>query len=362
MYVDSGANRVGIGNASPTSALLVTGDIKATTDLTAGNNLYVEGGNIINTSGNIALQSSGTGSPAITMSNDCEVLGVLTMSGDAHVALGTAASPTTVNAVISVNGTTVQELTPTGVIMTKKLATSYHEMAFKEVTADYTIDDGDYVIMCNSASDLTVSLDLSTSYNFETGYMQEYYVSNANTGKVTISCTGTETFVDGLEHVHMKYKGDDVHLGLGASGWARISDIDVVTKASTSTNQSIATETAIDFETTDIQNCEDAIEHASATSDRITVHRDGLYDIDGSISIDSTGGAMRWQAYAFIAVDGNELEDTKVRTGNYQSEDGFLHVATTVELDAGNYVELKSDATNLTGNVVSGWFRVKGRI
>lgn len=102
--------------------------------------------------------------------------------------------------------------------------------------------------------------------------------------------------------------------------------------------------------------------YTSGASARYTILATGSYKMSYLIDIDSTGGGT-WNATSHIYRNGGELASTEVRTGNYGNEDqSMAFIPTYIDLTAGDYVDLRVDQNNLTGNLIHSVFNIELRV
>jgi len=99
-----------------------------------------------------------------------------------------------------------------------------------------------------------------------------------------------------------------------------------------------------------------------ASFTRVWIGTTGTYKVNYTIAIDSTGGST-WQAVSYVYKNGIEVTETQARNTNYGNEDGNLILSSTyIDLVAGDYVDLRIDQNNLTGNLVHSMFNLELRL
>ena len=98
------------------------------------------------------------------------------------------------------------------------------------------------------------------------------------------------------------------------------------------------------------------------TYTRVWILADGDYELSYTIDIDSTGGST-WNATAQVYKNGVALGTTQTRSGNYGNEDQSMALPKVHEtLSAGDYLDVRINQNNLTGNMVHHMFNVEIRL
>ena len=78
---------------------------------------------------------------------------------------------------------------------------TYINQTFLEVTESTTLTSYRYMVMCNSATDITVTLPAAN-----TMINKNFIIYNAGAGNVTIACTGTETLQGSASFPMLQYE------------------------------------------------------------------------------------------------------------------------------------------------------------
>ncbi len=124
-----------------------------------------------------------------------------------------------------------------------------------------------------------------------------------------------------------------------------------------------SSETAIPWDTEHSNNNTELLEWSSSTNpERLTVRTAGSYKLSFGVDIDSTGGST-WNCTATVFKNGVEVDHLSVRSGNYGSEDQSMSfIPTYITLAEDDYIEVRLDQNNLTGNLLSGTLNIEMRL
>jgi len=222
----------------------------------------------------------------------------------------------------------------------------------------------DFVLIGDITSgDVTVNLPLTPTL-VNDGFFHEYYVScaGAGTNVMRVNTASGEAFLLGYNEIDLKV-GQTAHLGStrNAGQWYTIKNINVSSQARraaiwASTNFTAATATP--FDTTDIQDNTEIIEHSTVSNpSRITAKTPGRHFVSYIVDIDSTGGGS-WSCTVNVRKNGTTtIPGTGITFGNYQTEDTSASIPTiALDLVADDYLELVISQTGLTGNLRSAVF------
>ena len=233
-------------------------------------------------------------------------------------------------------------------------------------SADYTITvndirSGKVIVADTSSGDVTFTLPALSTLPSD-GLIRTFAIGhNVGSNNVIIKTNTSDNFVyatvsktidlgHGFFHFTIggMYNGTtgrwglQSHTNLHASGhrdasWA-------------SSNFSSLTVVPLDSEA--YNNNDELLIYTSGASARYTVKTAGRYKVSYFINIDSTGGST-WNVTSYIYKNGSSIETSEVRGGNYGNEDDSLtSVPFYVDLVADDYVDLRVDQNNLTGNLI----------
>ena len=120
--------------------------------------------------------------------------------------------------------------------------------------------------------------------------------------------------------------------------------------------------TVVPFDSEAYNNQSELLVYTSGAAARYTVLDSGRYKISFQIDIDSTGGST-WNAEAHVYKNGSAVESLQARTGNYGAEDQSMScIPSYVDLNAGDYIDLRIDQNNLTGNLVHAMLNIEIRL
>lgn len=236
------------------------------------------------------------------------------------------------------------------------------------ITSDYTLVSSDQVLFVNT-TDREVVITLPYATNFPSdGYLRQFDIMhNMGSSNVQIKTTGTERFAYGNSFFNLgkhifSFTIGTVHVGANAY-WGLRRNLTVSGSAhreASWASANFSSMTAIPFDNTYSETQYEIINvRPTGYNKRITVGTAGNYELSYMIDIDSTGGGT-WNATSRIYKNGVAVDDTSVRTGNYGNEDqSMCYIPTYMDLEAGDYLELRIDHNNLTGNLVHGVLNVK---
>ncbi len=193
----------------------------------------------------------------------------------------------------------------------------------------------------NFSSVTTIPLD-NEEYNNQNELL---HYQEASAGTITAFADGGSGQVTVTDATHGLSENDRVTI----SGTTNYNGTFKVTNVTTNT-----------FEITDTWVATDTGSWVSYT--RVWIGTDGQYSIGYMIDIDSTGGST-WNATSWLYKNGIVLANTEVRTGNYGSEDqSMAFIPTYISLSEGDYIDLRIDQNNLTGNLVHAVLNIEIRL
>ncbi len=137
--------------------------------------------------------------------------------------------------------------------------------------------------------------------------------------------------------------------------WSIVRNLTVKASAHRNANwasSNFSSSAIVPWDDEEYNNQSELLVYTSGTSSRYTVQATGTYKVNYTIDIDSTGGGT-WNATSQVYKNGSALDNTQVRTGNYGNEDQSMCLPCTyVSLVVGDYIDLRIDQNNLTGNLV----------
>lgn len=245
-----------------------------------------------------------------------------------------------------------------------------HKQGIISKTAAYTYQPGDGILLVDTtAGEVVITLPAITAWPDEAyrHVIPIVHVAGANNLKVILS--GAEEFAWGNTYFNLgtALKGFDfAAIRNGAMQKYGILR-NITLKASAHRDAAWAaanfsSQTIIPWDSEEYNNQPEFFIYTSGASARYTVLAAGSYKLSYMIDIDSTGGST-WNAESHVFKNGVELDNTEVRTGNYGSEDQSMAlISTYVDLAAGDYVDLRINQNNLTGNLVNSAFNIEIRV
>jgi len=239
------------------------------------------------------------------------------------------------------------------------------------VSADYTLLATDQILMVDTtAAEVVITLPLSSS--FSSGVWRNFIINHTKgTNNVKIICSGTETFVYGNTWFDLGSHPYSFTIGTFNNGvsssWGLVRNVTVKASVRRDTNWSAAnfsSITAIPFDV-EAYNSQDELmitDIGGANTSRLEVLNTGTYKVSYGLDIDSTGG-FTWNLTAQLYKNGVAVSHTDVRTGNYGGEDSSLSfIPSYIDLVAGDYLELRINQNNLTGNLVGATLNLEIRL
>ena len=239
----------------------------------------------------------------------------------------------------------------------------------KNITADYTIQEDDSVLLIDTTNgDVTITLPKSSS--FSEGIWRHFilnHIKGANS--VLIESDATESFVFGNQNFDLGSQFFSFTLGTLNTGtlssWGIVRNITIYAEAELSSPwnaTNFTTDTVIPFDGETGNNNIELLEFDSGGAGSYTVLTDGIYKIGYSIDIDSTGGST-WNLTAGIYVNDNLVAGTEHTTGNYGGEDNTLiQPHKNITLSSGDIVQVKVSQNNLTGSITYATFPIEIRL
>jgi len=223
--------------------------------------------------------------------------------------------------------------------------------------------DGTDSTGAETSQDITITLPDPTGLPFNDGLIKGmFYVGKmSTTGTVSVVCAGTPaTFMDGVDSVLITGKMQQATLAVVnaslAATWMRISQIlDVlqIRRSATWAATNFATAASIPFDTEDEAGNPDISDWISGTNpERVTIHADGIYKINGHMSFDYTGQG-EYAVTAYLTKDGTEIPGTRIEGGSYKSSTAITLDMITVTLSDEEYIEWKVIHSGFVGNLDS---------
>jgi len=236
----------------------------------------------------------------------------------------------------------------------------------RSVDGDTDLDIGtDTVIGVDStAGPVVVTLPLASTAPAD-GFLREFYVWHAaGTNLVTIQLSGADTFPPGNTKILLPFAGNVAHLGVVPNQWGSITAQSIYTQIGR-TNTWAAVNfggggAAVPFDAEYFEVNDEIIEWDPAQPTRLVVKTPGVYEFGYWYSIDSTGGAT-WNCISFLRKNGvDQLNESRIVTGNFGGEDDGSSVGpVNLQLAANDYIELFLSQTNLTGNLLQATLTAK---
>ena len=242
--------------------------------------------------------------------------------------------------------------------------------AIEVKTSSFTYAVGDPIPLINTTSgDVTMTLPAITDWDDEAFRHEIELAHVAGENDVIIQLDGAETFAWGNTYLNLGSALKGFIVGAVNYGsfqkYGILRNITVRAEAHREANwaaSNFSSMSIIPWDSEPVNTQDEIFAYTSGTSGRYTVLTAGDYDISYTIDIDSTGGGT-WNATSQVYKNGSALDNTEVRTGNYGSEDQSMCLpTTTVTLAANDYLDLRIDQNNLTGNLVHSIFSIRIRL
>lgn len=233
------------------------------------------------------------------------------------------------------------------------------KIEFKSSNFTYAVGDPIPIIDTTSGN-VTVTLPPITDWDDEAYRSEIELAHSSGTNDVIVQLSGAETFAWGNTYFNLgsafkgftfaairngsttKYgilRNITVHAsGHRAASWA-------------STNFSSMTIIPLDGE--DYNNQDELLVYTSGASAKYTMLAAGDYYVSYYVIIDSTGGST-WNATVQLYKNGSSLGTAySMRGGNYGNEDDSVTLPRKeLTLAASDYIDLRIDQNNLTGNLI----------
>ena len=239
--------------------------------------------------------------------------------------------------------------------------------------ADYTVTVQDiiqgYVIVCDTtASDVVITLPLLSTLPADSILRSFAIGHSAGDYDIILMTNATDSFVYSsvsksfnLGHAKFHFTLAGVNTG-SAARWGFQNNVTIKCSGHRDSNwaaSNFSSMTIIPWDAEAYNNNTDLLKYTSGASARYTVKTNGSYKLSYFINIDSTGGGT-WNATATIYKNGVAVDTSEVRTGNYGSEDQTMAcVPFYLDLVEDDYVDLRIDQNNLTGNLVHSVFNME---
>ena len=233
----------------------------------------------------------------------------------------------------------------------------------------YSVGDPIPLIDTTSA-DVTMTLPAITAWDDEPYRHEIELVHSAGGHNVIVKLNGTETFAWGNTYFNLgsALKGFTlaaIHNGaMQKYGILRNVTINAAARRNASWSaSSFNSMTIIPMDGEMYNNQSELLTYTAGTGFRYTVLATGDYYINYKIVIDSTGGGT-WNATSEVFKNGVTLgKDYQMRGGNYGNEDDSMTFPRTkLTLAAGQYIDLRIDQNNLTGNLILATLSIEIRL
>lgn len=237
----------------------------------------------------------------------------------------------------------------------------------KFITSNYTLTSNDQIVLVDtSEGDVIITLPSVKSFPAD-GYLRKFeIIHNLGSGNVQIKTTGTDKFPYGNTYFNLgkqffSFTFDAVNRGSNAS-WMPNNNVTVTGIARRNSSwdaDNFTTMTAIPFDDTKEESQSEIIDVSpTGYNTQIKVGTSGRYEISYMININPTDSS--WNASAQIYKNGIALDRTSVKTENHGSAEQSMHlIPTTIDLKAGDYLELKIAQDNLFGSIDEAVLNVK---
>lgn len=245
----------------------------------------------------------------------------------------------------------------TGLVNDLNLPSSYPAVA-KNVSYTMNPINESLILTYQTTNDITITIPESSSMPND-GKVRECLIYDlGGTGKVFIETSGTDTFQNGATRLQLTRAGDFFRFGIAypnlGQGIATLNSKSVHERLRYNTTwaaANFATATPVPFNTVDLETDPNILEQDGVNPSRLNIKTTGVHELGFSLAVDSTGGAT-YNVNAYLRVNGSTIiPGTNIITGNYGGEDQSMSIASIdYVLNAGDYVELVLDHTNLTGN------------
>ncbi len=237
------------------------------------------------------------------------------------------------------------------------------------VSADYTLLETDQILMVDTTAD-EVIITLPLSSWFSSGVWRNFIINHIKwDNNVKIVCSWAEIFNYGNTYFNLwtHYYSFTIwtfnNWTISTRGLVRNTTVKASAHRDANWASSNFSSTAIVPRDAEHYNNQDEIlVYTSWASARYTVLTTGTYKVSYTIDIDSTGGST-WNATANVFKNWVALDNTETRTGNYGSEDQSMALPCQyISLTAWDYIDLRIDQNNLTGNMVHSMFNIEIRL
>jgi len=239
-------------------------------------------------------------------------------------------------------------------------------------SSDYTYAPGDGILLVNStAGAVTVTLPAITTWADSAYRYTIPIVHFAGTNNVKVQLSGTEKFAWGNSYFNLGTALRSMDFGATNYGsmekYGILRNITIKASAERTTTWAASnfnSMTVIPWNAEGYNNQPEFFVYTSGASARYTILTSGSYKIGYQVDVESTGGST-WQATTQIFKNGTAITspNTSVSSGNYSKEDQvFPFIPKYIDLEAGDYVDLRIDHNNLTGNLIRAVFSIEIRL
>jgi len=256
------------------------------------------------------------------------------------------------------------------------LITGDNKQSIVSKTSDYTItlddiDKGRVIVADTTSGDVTFTLPLLSTLPSD-GYLRNFSIGHSGgANNVYIQTNATDNFVFasvskkiclGSSNFHFTIAG----LYTGSVGrWGFQRNVTIKASGHRDSNwasSNFSSNTIIPFDSEAYNNNDELLLYTSGASSRYTVKTSGSYKIAFQVDLDSTGGGT-WNALAQVYKNGVALDTLQARTGNYGNEDQSMSsISSYVDLVADDYIDLRIDQNNLTGNLIHAILNIEIRL
>jgi len=236
----------------------------------------------------------------------------------------------------------------------------FNTKSVKLITSNYTLQASDEVIIVDStAGNITITIPIRTQLPNDS-YIHEYFVykNSSDSNIITIQLDGTEKFPLGYSKIELFYAEEFIHFGGNYTmGWSKISTIKTALQTYRSTiwaETKFSSNTPIPFDGTNVLDNDEIFDWNIANPTRLTCKISVRLNLAYVIVINSTGG-MTYNVQTKLRKNGvTDIQGSELSSGNYGGEDTSVTLpAIPVKLQTGDYIELITSQTNLTGDLIN---------
>ena len=262
----------------------------------------------------------------------------------------------------------VQGISASAVIEGKNRFSNTMKAASFTATAEEVMNGATFLIN-STAAEVVITLPLVSTLTMDSIIKTFNIIHGMGDNNIKIQCSGSDTMIYGNTFVNLGAARGQFIIASRSStslkSYLLFRNFTVKASAhrdATWNASNFSSTTIIPWDAEPYNSQDEILDYTAGASARYTIETTGTYKVNYTIDINSTGGAT-WNATSWIYKNGVVLENTEVRSGNYGNEDQSMTLPCSyIDLEAGDYIDVRIDQNNLTGTINHHMFNIEIRL